>query len=247
MRAYLLTVCQCPFRLFFVEVDHVGRCPSSQRRQLFLDHSKVRYRCRLLRLDRRLGAVQLVVEHDHSRACPFSNTLPRSTLTRSSVWPWALWIESAHARIRGSCFRRAWTWPLGSSTFQSSGTQRSIRWVPSVVVKRMTGNCWAAIPFFKSPRFPTSLTSFSLLNCLILSVKRAASAASTASLSADQISNVDSLMNAMTFPREPFTRVSSKFLISITWAPFRRSIALGAIMFDSNLSRTAGSPESTAP
>lgn len=32
---------------------------------------------------------------------PFSKTLFRFTLTRGMVWPWALWMDMAHAKTRG--------------------------------------------------------------------------------------------------------------------------------------------------
>ncbi|RAH65764.1 uncharacterized protein BO66DRAFT_196804 [Aspergillus aculeatinus CBS 121060] len=73
-------------------------------------------------------------------AWPFSNTLPRSTLTRCRVWPCALWMDSAQARISGTCWRCACTSPLGSSIFHVSGWQSRCRSVPSGCTKHTSGH-----------------------------------------------------------------------------------------------------------
>ncbi|KAI9375264.1 hypothetical protein BJX61DRAFT_531779 [Aspergillus egyptiacus] len=73
-------------------------------------------------------------------ACPFSKTLPRSTFTRCNVWPCALWMERAHARISGTCCRCAWTSPFGSSIFHVSGWQRRCRSEPSGWTKHTKGH-----------------------------------------------------------------------------------------------------------
>ncbi|KAL4936661.1 hypothetical protein BDV06DRAFT_216500 [Aspergillus oleicola] len=90
---------------------------------------------RLLRL-----ALLDVARLSATYAWPFSKTLPRSTLTRCNVWPCALWIDKAHARISGTCCRWAWTSPLGSSIFQLSGWQRRCRSVPSGWMKQTRGH-----------------------------------------------------------------------------------------------------------
>ncbi|KAI1755309.1 hypothetical protein F4782DRAFT_399324 [Xylaria castorea] len=130
--------------------------------------------------------------------------------------------------MSGNCLRDACTSPVGSSTFQSSGMQRMTLWVPSVAVKRTTGYSRRSFTF-----------SSSRLNALIFFLELPSTPISSSkpvscSLIA-QVSNVASAMNPTTLPREPLTSVSSMFLMSITWAPFFRSIDLGAIMFASKL------------
>ncbi|KAI5919264.1 hypothetical protein F4810DRAFT_510800 [Camillea tinctor] len=150
----------------------------------------------------------LVARLSATYACPFSNTLPRSTLTRSSVWPCALWIESAHARMSGSCLRAACTSPVGSSTFHSSWMQRRVRCVPSVAVNRTSGYNFESFILLSDGR-PNDLIFF---EC-----------ASTSASSSDpilshefHISKVASFMKPITLPRDPFTKVSSMFLINMT-------------------------------
>ncbi|KAI0399877.1 hypothetical protein F4802DRAFT_529319 [Xylaria palmicola] len=164
-------------------------------------------------------------------ACPFSNTLPRSTLTLSNVWPCALWMDSAHARIRGSCLRAACTSPVGSSTFQSSWIQRIVRCVPSVAVNRTTG--YSRKSFLLSE---SRLNAFILL--FALSSPPLSSSNALPYSPSTQTSNAASAINPSTLPSDPLTSVSSIFLISITWAPFFRSKDLGAIILASSLSRT---------
>ncbi|KAI0528360.1 hypothetical protein GGR58DRAFT_519104 [Xylaria digitata] len=139
--------------------------------------------------------------------------------------------------MSGSCLRDACTSPVGSSTFQSSGMHRIVRCVPSVAVKRTTGYSRRSFTF-----------SGSRLNALIfffeLPSKPISSSEPVLCSFIAQLSNVASAINPITLPSEPLTSVSSMFLMSITWAPFFRSIDLGAIMFASNLSRILGSPAS---
>ncbi|OLY82983.1 hypothetical protein AYI68_g2886, partial [Smittium mucronatum] len=58
---------------------------------------------------------RLVARLSATYACPFSNTLPISTLSRSIVWPWLLWIDNAHARISGNCTRTTFLPPISAS------------------------------------------------------------------------------------------------------------------------------------
>ncbi|KAI8623069.1 hypothetical protein F5Y19DRAFT_468798 [Xylariaceae sp. FL1651] len=145
----------------------------------------------------------------------------------------------ASSSMSGSCLRDACTSPVGSSTFQSSGMHKMMRCVPSVAVKRTTG--YSRRSFMISP---------SRLNALIFLLELPSASISSSKPAAcsfiAQFSKVASPMNPMTLPREPLTRVSSIFFISMTWAPFFRSMDLGAIIFDSSLSRIFGSPESCA-
>ncbi|KAI1361600.1 hypothetical protein F5Y08DRAFT_330706 [Xylaria arbuscula] len=147
-------------------------------------------------------------------------------------------MESAHARIKGSCLRDACTSPVGSSTFQSSGIHRMMRCVPSVAVKRTTGYSRKSLVFSRS-RLKALIFLFELPSTPI------SSSSSPAPDSVDaQCSNVASAINPITLPSEPLTRVSSMFLMSITWAPFFRSIDLGAIILANSLSRMFWSPAS---
>lgn len=71
--------------------------------------------------------------------CPFSKLWPRSTLTRSKVCPWDLWIDIAQARINGTCILRTSTLPTGPWIVNSAAGKTTSF---SLVNLTMGHNCW---------------------------------------------------------------------------------------------------------
>ncbi|KAJ6627366.1 hypothetical protein B0H10DRAFT_382580 [Mycena sp. CBHHK59/15] len=186
---------------------------------------------------------------------PFSKTLPRSILTRCMVWPWLLWIEIAHARMRGICMRRASTAPCESSTRNSSRTRRTA----SVLDPSSAGNSTkgyrsssldvelgfsvplflgASVFTFQLPPATTEMFSLSSLLDIPSSGVCPSSCNRTILIGAVPLfiefpalpCTSFCLQNPSTLPTLPLTNRSSRFLISITWAPVLSLSSLGAIM-----------------
>jgi len=182
---------------------------------------------------------------------PFSKTLPKSTLTRSKVWPCDLWMLIAHERISGSwntspltiyvqagrkrgrtCNLDACTSPLGSSILNVSGMTSTLLCDPLAIKKSTSGY------FFATPR---AAAFFVLVpvppRVLVPEIASACSFAYSAGSTKE-----------WTLPILPFTSVSSVFLISMTCAPIRNLRCRTARKFSRSFSRACciADPPSTA-